>query len=309
MTEVERIVQKGIIAEDFLKPQIICDFYVDENRKKAWAVQLDLLIEFDKFCSEHELKYFLSVGTLLGAVRHKGFIPWDDDIDVEMPRKEYERLQKLCGMFKSPYFLQTPYTDPYYAFSHIRLINENTTCFTELFKYQPMKHCMYLDIFPLDSFDGNVEKGERVNKIIDELNYRNSTYMRLLNPNLDEKNKERVNSYKTDDHIEAYERIQEIAQSFEEKKSKFYIRAVRSVYDYNKYHFLKCDYSDSIEIEFAGYKFPAPIGYERILTTQFGDFNLFPPVAEIGKHHIGFVIEPDISYKAYFKNQYINLND
>lgn len=60
--------------------------------KKA---ELDILIAFDEFCREHKLRYFLSSGTLLGAIRHKGFIPWDDDIDVSMPRPDYEKFYEL----------------------------------------------------------------------------------------------------------------------------------------------------------------------------------------------------------------------
>lgn len=183
MTECERIIEQGILPQSFFDPETICDFYVDEKRKKIWAVELDLLLEFDRICKEYELKYYLSVGTLLGAVRHHGFIPWDDDIDVEMPREDYDRLQVLYGERDTPYFLQTPYTDSYYAFSHIRLVNLNTTCFTKVFAYQPMKQGIFLDIFPLDKWD---EKDEVSDLLIDSLNRENSTYMRLLNPYLDE---------------------------------------------------------------------------------------------------------------------------
>ena len=76
------------------------------------AEELETLVDFDEFCNEHGLRYSLAGGTLLGAVRHKGFIPWDDDIDVGMPREDYERFlqiaQKECG---EEYFLQTVDTD------------------------------------------------------------------------------------------------------------------------------------------------------------------------------------------------------
>ena len=60
--------------------------------KKVWAVELDLLNEFARVCKEHDLKWFAHAGTLLGAIRHQGFIPWDDDIDVTMPRADYIQL-------------------------------------------------------------------------------------------------------------------------------------------------------------------------------------------------------------------------
>ena len=128
MKEIERIISKGVISKDFLKSEIREEFFVDEKRKKIWAVELDILLLFDTLCKEHNLTYFLMHGTLLGAVRHKGFIPWDDDIDVVMPREDYDKFLKLAGEIEQPYFLQTPITDEESGFSIAKLKNSNTTC-------------------------------------------------------------------------------------------------------------------------------------------------------------------------------------
>ena len=104
MTEVEKIIEKGVIPSNFLEPEIICDFYVDEKRKKIWAIGIDLLIQFDIVCRRHNLRYSLAFGTLLGCVRHHGFIPWGDDVDVVMPREDYESLKKYKSEFETPYF-------------------------------------------------------------------------------------------------------------------------------------------------------------------------------------------------------------
>ncbi|MBS5938003.1 LicD family protein [Clostridium sp.] len=76
-------------------------------------VMLDILIEFDRVCRENNLKYFFDWGTLLGEIRHKGFIPWDDYIDVSMPREDFEKSKSLHNKFNEDYFLQTPVTDKY----------------------------------------------------------------------------------------------------------------------------------------------------------------------------------------------------
>ncbi len=93
MTECERIIEQGILPKSFFEQEERCDFLVTEKRKKIWAVLLDLLIKFDFVCKKYSLTYFLADGTLLGAARHQGFIPWDDDIDVSMPREDYEKFQ------------------------------------------------------------------------------------------------------------------------------------------------------------------------------------------------------------------------
>lgn len=101
---------------------------VSKDTKRLWAVLLDLLLEFDRVCKKHGIKYMVDGGTLLGAVRHGGFIPWDDDIDVIMLREEYEKLNKIAvNEFKEPYFWQTNDTDVDHGRGFARLRNSTTT--------------------------------------------------------------------------------------------------------------------------------------------------------------------------------------
>ena len=93
------------IPHDFINDEVRCDYTVSSKIKEVWAVELDLLNQLDIVCKAHNLKYFAGAGTLLGAVRHKGFIPWDDDIDVYMLRSDYDKLIALACAFKEPYFL------------------------------------------------------------------------------------------------------------------------------------------------------------------------------------------------------------
>ena len=76
--------------------------------RKAQLIMLDMLIEFDAICKKHQLQYWLDSGTLLGAVRHQGFIPWDDDIDICMERNDYQKFIQICSQeLSKEYFLQT----------------------------------------------------------------------------------------------------------------------------------------------------------------------------------------------------------
>lgn len=85
------------IKEQYLQDEIREGFYVPSMIKRAWAAQLDVLAEIDRICRKHGIQYFAEWGTLLGAVRHNGFIPWDDDLDIGMKRADYERFLEVAG--------------------------------------------------------------------------------------------------------------------------------------------------------------------------------------------------------------------
>ena len=117
---------------------------LDEQKR----VMLDILVEFAKFCDEHNLMYYLDAGTLLGAVRHKGFIPWDDDIDVNMPQKDYDKFIELTR--KSNGYLtdhmQVEYTEnTIYPFLKI---SDDRTILIEFPEQNPMEVGVYIDVFP-----------------------------------------------------------------------------------------------------------------------------------------------------------------
>lgn len=122
---------------------------------------LDILEWFDAFCEENGLRYYLVGGTMLGAQRHGGFIPWDDDIDVGMPRSDYNKLHNLiANRLCEKYFLETPATaekDYYYPFSKLY---DTTTTLVENTKYA-IKRGIYLDIFPLDGIGNSLEESKK----------------------------------------------------------------------------------------------------------------------------------------------------
>ena len=123
--------------------------YTEEELEKIQALEIDALKIIVEICEQLEVEYFLIGGTTLGAIRHGGFIPWDDDIDIGMTRKNYIRfLEEAPKYLPKGYFLQTPYNEknnPYY-YSKLRI---DGTLFVEYCNHKvKMNHGVYVDIFP-----------------------------------------------------------------------------------------------------------------------------------------------------------------
>ena len=142
--------------------------------KKEWnATILDILKAFIDICKKHNLRYYCCAGTAIGAARHHGMIPWDDDIDVLMPRPDYDRLLEIAQHEDfGKYEVVTPYNNESYPLYFSKLVNRETTLIEE--KERPCILGLYVDIFPLDATDDDVEKAKalyrKYSKTINRLN-------------------------------------------------------------------------------------------------------------------------------------------
>lgn len=299
MTEIERILKKGVVSEEFLKEEIRNDFVVTVERKKIWAVILDLMVEFDRVCRKHDIRYYLDGGSLLGAIRHNGFIPWDDDIDVTMPRDDYERFIKLGIEFSHPYFLQTPYTDPEYFYSFAKIRNSNTTALNQMFKYQSFNHGIWISVFPLDKFP--LEKGEETYLSIRQLTAENSTYMRLKNPYLDEVNKKRAANYSGRNPLETFEEIQKLATKYKNDNTEYWGTIILTIVRYGRKPLPIKSYDVIVHHTFEHLQFPIPAGYDAVLRTEYGDYMQLPPVEE-REGHDTTLFDADKPYTEYLKS-------
>ena len=141
--------------DDFFCEEEKAGYLVTKERKEVWAIEIDLLMQLDAVCKKYGLKYCVGAGTMLGAVRHKGFIPWDDDIDVYMLREDYDKLLSVASEFHYPYFLQNSYTEENLLRAYTKLRNGMTTGTTKRDRYRKMNHGIFIDIFPLDGIGTN----------------------------------------------------------------------------------------------------------------------------------------------------------
>lgn len=125
--------------------------YLPETLEKLHRVQLQILQDFIRVCNKYGLRYFAIYGTAIGAVRHHGFIPWDDDIDVGMLRCDYERFLSIFEKeLGEKYNLLTPETDPRYACTVTHIQRRGTRFVSELSKDLKCEQCIFMDIFPFD---------------------------------------------------------------------------------------------------------------------------------------------------------------
>ena len=297
MTEIERIIKKGLIPESFLKEEIRNDFVVTTERKKLWAVILDMFFEFERVCKKYSLTYYPIGGFLLGAIRHKGYIPWDDDLDVVMPRNDYEKFLQLKDEFKAPYFFQIPETDEGYFYGMAKIRNSNTTALNQKFKYQGFNQGIWFSVFALDNWnlEGGEERFMKIKKNLIDC----STYMRKSNPFLDEKDKARIQELGDRDPYQAYLEVQRLASEFCHEETTHVALATCTVYKYEKNVFEKKDFETIIPWKFEGFDILVPAGYDSILKTIYGDYMQFPPVENRGNWHAGTFFDSDRPYTYY----------
>ena len=271
--------------EHFFEGEERCDYYISPEMKKVWAVELDLLNALMSVCDKYGIKYFASGGTMLGAVRHHGMIPWDDDIDIFMKRSEYEKFVKIArsGEFKEPYFWQDHITDPHYLGGPGRLHNSDTTVMGR--DYLNEKHGILaenMDVFPLDNIpDGEMERKqwlERISKVARMAwDLRMYTHRGLLR---DRKDLEWLDFWlkltNRPNHLfeEYYSLLSENADEKTERCTiySFYCRLSRfnstCVFE-NK------DLENFISMPFEMLEIPVPSLYDKLLTQMYGNWHQF----------------------------------
>lgn len=252
----------------------------DSDLKKLHEVELEILDEVVKICDKYNLTYFLVGGTLLGAVRHQGFIPWDDDLDVGMPRKDYEKFIKLCSKeLNEKYILDNKDTNPKYYLNFIK-IRKRDTIFEQDFQenYDGPKG-IWLDIFPYDNAKTNTSKKVAIQNKINRsifaiLHYKNKFF--LSNRKLWIKKIICILFRPVSNRFLL--NLQDKVLKWNENKEDYnYFVSSSTTYDYRTELIEKNKYIPTIKLEFEGKLYKVPKEYDYILTRVYGDYMELPP--------------------------------
>lgn len=237
-----------------------------ENMHK---IQLNMLIEFDKICRRNNIKYILDAGTLLGAVRHKGFIPWDDDIDVRMLRDDYEKFCVVANKeLPETMFFQNYKNDKGYPWMYSKIRMKGTKAVRIGQDRLNMEEGIYMDIFPCDGVPDDNKKKKKHNRLA-------KIYRKILYA--------RIGKYSCDKWYERlwWSLVCVIPRSYVYKQSD---KLVKKYTEHNckrvgtiGWHelpdvngFLNGYFTDLTEVEFEGHMFYAPRDWDGFLTYSFG---------------------------------------
>lgn len=280
----------------FYKEEIRSDFLVTEDRKKIWAVELELLERFDEVCRKHHLTYYVAYGTLLGTVRHQGFIPWDDDVDLFMFRDDYMKLLSIApDAFSEPYFFQNIYTDSMIR-SYSKLRDSRTTAIEhpEMDNYN---QGIFIDIFPLD----DVPHGDESTNI---LQIQREMWQTIVHPrevlHSIEENKEFIlpKDVLFDlMRMDVRRRMQEfetfcLSHFGQSEYVNFIMSAIFRTSTGTKREW----YKDVVYLPFEHMEVPVPACYEQVLTCQYGDWHR---LVRGGSSHTDIILDPDVPYTTY----------
>lgn len=252
---------------------------MDEVKK----VQFEMLQYAKKICDENDIKYYLAYGTLLGAVRHKGFIPWDDDIDISLMRSEYERFIKAVENDHHKYIRivhmknSKNYFGPYAMLVDTRTMINHFT----LKEYLIDGLGVYIDVFPLDQFD-DLELLKSMLKKSHQLKALNN--LTMVKTFANDKGVKKIAKMVVAPfanligHKALCEKTEKLAEAAKKENGKY---VVDLMWDPQMRWCIPVEaYADTVQLEFEGETFSAPKEYDLVLRTGYGNYMQFPPEEE-----------------------------
>lgn len=253
---------------------------------------LSMLIDIDEVCKEKGIKYSLASGTALGAVRHQGFIPWDDDLDILMVRDQYDKFIKVApeSLKTRGYTVQKDFS-PEWPMTYAKVRKDHTTYIENYSpKIENAHQGIFIDVFPIDNLSDN-EFHARLQWGMFEL---------LVAKTLKKR------GYKTDSIVKKF--VMGISGIFPEQAMKEFVINNKEGHSRRVHCFLgaavhrernifnRNDFSEYIDINFENHVFPIMTGYDDYLSVSYGDYMKLPPENERSMHMHASIIDLKHSY-------------
>lgn len=278
-----------------LEEEIRCDFLVSPKRKKIWKTQLDMAMEVKRICEKHKIKYFIIWGTLLGAVRHKGYIPWDDDFDIGFLRKDYDHFCKIAKKeIVPPLFFQDALSDRKYFIGYARIRDSRTTGWI-LHNSSPKYHNgIFIDLYPLDVIPDNLCVWTIQTFLV------NCILKHLCKRSCSDNKKMGDTKYKC---LVVLHRLCCSIFNWRQHPKRVGIMYWPHETEIGYWIYAE-DVKQTIKLTFENTSFSAPKGYDRILKNVYGNYMKYPPKGKRGTwHNKQIIFDPDISYLEFYKNK------
>lgn len=275
---------------------------MDYEIKKLQSIEMELLKELLIICRESGLRYYLVGGSALGAVKYKGFVPWDDDIDVAMPREDYEVFLNKAQEYLPPHiFLQNYRTDPEFPMLFSKLRNSNTAFIESSFRKMNMNHGIYIDVFPLDGYPERKIEAFWLNikltyyKVVLTFARNKVRNLRSVRGVMEQIGYNLFGRWIPTARI--FARYERTIRKYDTQKSKFW-------YNYgNKMHSLEkvpaVWYGKGADAEFERMAVVIPEKYDRFLRYRFGDYHADLPLEKRVPSHVFEVVDTEKSYKNW----------
>ncbi len=253
---------------------------IDEIKR----VELGILSNIADFCDKNGLKYFLAYGTLIGAIRHKGFIPWDDDIDIWMPRDDYNKLIEIFNKDNNQKYKLISPNDIVARHTFVKIVDTYTCKIENGIEYKNGCLGVDIDIFPLDGEPDDdatyVKWYNKLQRCYKKIYY----YVRTSSGQFKTKVKIFVIKSLSGGKKHLLKKANKLHNMYIYEDSN-YIGTVESADNSIKNRYLKEWFADYILVDFEDYKFKIPIGYDEILTKMYGDYMQLPPEGKQITHH------------------------
>ena len=259
--------------------------FTQDTLRRLQLTQLEILDEIVRICNEHHLRYYLAEGTLLGAARHQGFIPWDDDLDIAMPRADYDAFLELCKTELDPkFYVHSRETDKTYWLIFGKIRKSGTVIDEYNIRNLSVPKGIYVDVFPLDSVTNENGLLKRFRTKCIKKIYALICYKKELDLPMTPFIRMVLLLTKPIPIHQLSGLAEKLMRKQNRRKTEYYVN-YGSYYSTVKQTILKSKYEPAAELMFEGKLYTVPRDYDYVLRRAYGDYMQLPPVEKRVQQH------------------------